>query len=51
MLFCTISKFSTVVWVERMDDEKRDVLNNSEIDLEKLRESRLQRTREAMMVC
>lgn len=33
------------------DNEQRDdVINDSQIDLEKIRESRLQRTREAMMV-
>ena len=36
-----------------MDDENKEdneVVNDSQIDLEKIRESRLQRTREAMMV-
>lgn len=36
-----------------MDDDIKqedDVLNDSHIDLEKIREARLQRTREAMMV-
>ena len=32
------------------DDNGDDVLNDSHVDLERIRESRLQRTREAMMV-
>lgn len=36
--------------MEENNRQEDDDLNDSEIDLEKIRESRLQRTREAMMV-